>query len=254
MKATPLSASQSADREAFLRAVAPESQFYHLFDHLPGISFFAKDRAFRLMAASRSFLRRLGLREEAEVVGRDDFALFPRRLAEVFRRDDEEILATGRPKLGMVELFLNPRGFPDWYLTNKVPVKDREGRIIGIMGTVEDYQGKKAEGEPVSRIAPAMEYIRAHLREPISIPHLARLAGLSERQLNRKFQEAFGHSPRAFILRTRLLAACDELAATDRPIQQIALELGFYDQSSFTLHFRKQMGLPPLQYRKRSQL
>jgi AraC-like DNA-binding protein len=242
-----------AARDAFLAAIAPSSNFYHLFDHLPGIAFFAKDRAFRLMAASRSFLGRLGMTEESEIIGRDDFSLFPRRLAEVFRRDDEEVIATGRPKLGMVELFLNPRGFPDWFLTNKLPVRDREGRVIGIMGTVEEYSGREARTNPLGRIAPAVEYIRGHLREPLSVPHLARLAALSERQLNRKFQEAFGHSPRAFILRTRLVAACDELAATDRPIQQVALDLGFYDQSSFTQHFRRLTGVTPLQYRKRAQ-
>lgn len=238
-----------ADREAFLRRIGENSQFYHLFDHLPGVAFFAKDERFRLMAASLYFLQRLGLKHEREIVGRDDFSLFPHRLAEAFRRDDEEVLSTGKPKLRIVELFLNRQGIPDWYITNKLPVRDAEGKVIGIMGTVEEYGGRKEAQGPAGPLEKAVAHIRANYREPVSIRVLARLSGLSERQLNRRFQETFGSSPRDFILKTRILSACDILASGDMPIHQIAQDLGFCDQSSFTRHFRRIMGATPRRYR-----
>jgi AraC-like DNA-binding protein len=53
-----------------------------------------------------------------------------------------------------------------------------------------------------------------------------------------------------FITRTRIEAACDDLLTTGNKLSDIAKDNGFYDQSSFTQHFRKQMGVTPLKYRK----
>src|SRR5262245_9214160 len=100
-------ASASDLRSRFLHSLAPDSQFYRMFDHLPGISFFAKNRQFQLMCANKHFMETMGFKNENELVGKEDFDLFPRRLAESFRRDDEEILRTGEPKLNIVELFFN---------------------------------------------------------------------------------------------------------------------------------------------------
>jgi len=61
-----------------------------LFDDLPGVSFFVKDREHRLVMVNAGFLPRLGLSQE-ELFGKSDFDLFPARLAEHFRRDDREI-------------------------------------------------------------------------------------------------------------------------------------------------------------------
>src|SRR4051812_48679459 len=106
-------------RERFLQRISPDTPFYQLFDCLPEVTFFAKSRDFRLMCASQRFLERFGFREEAEVLGKDDFELFPPRLAENFRRDDEEVFRTGKPKRNIVELFFNEQGVPDWFITNK---------------------------------------------------------------------------------------------------------------------------------------
>jgi len=48
----------------------------------------------------------------------------------------------------------------------------------------------------------------------------------------------------------RIHDSCELLRTESIPINDIAVELGFYDQSSFTVQFKKCMGLTPLQYRK----
>ncbi|MCF6312663.1 MAG: helix-turn-helix domain-containing protein, partial [Verrucomicrobiales bacterium] len=68
--------------------------------------------------------------------------------------------------------------------------------------------------------------------------------------LNRRFQETFKVSPQSFIMKLRLQAACEELRQSKLPIAEIAIDLGFHDQSSFTLQFRKQLGITPNKYRK----
>ena len=82
------------------------------------------------------------------------------------------------------------------------------------------------------------------------MPELAAMACLSPRQLHRKFVEAFGMSPQAVILKVRIQAACELLADPDRSVGEIASEVGFADQSSFTQHFQKHLGLTPLKYRR----
>lgn len=234
----------------FLAEIAPDSHFDRLFDCLPGVAFFAKNRDFQLVAANRAFWERLGMKSEAELIGKTDFELFPDQLARNFRRDDEEVLTTGRPKLKIVELFFNPQGLPDWYFTHKVPVLNREGEIAGVMGLVQSYAGRNAAMTPYLQLDRAVSHLRDHFREPITVTGLAKLAGMSVRQFNRRFQEVFHTSPRTFLIKTRIQAACASLRNSDLPISEIAIEFGFYDQSSFTQHFRRHVGMTPLQFRK----
>lgn len=241
-------------RSRFLKAVAEDSPFYLLLDHIPGVSFFAKDAQFRIVCANRHFFERFGCASEAEMVGKSDFELFPQRLAENFRRVDEEIFRTGKPKLNIVELFFNQQGIPDWFITNKLPVKGRNGSIIGIMGTTQSYEGKKQVLQPYLQIDRAVAYIREKFRQRISVEELAALVHLSPRQLHRKFVETFGSSPQTFIMKLRVQAACEALQKEGALISEVARDLGFCDQSSFTQHFHKHVGLTPLKYLRQFRL
>lgn len=245
--------NQQDMQKRFLRRIAHDSSFYHLFDHLPGISFFAKDRQFRIMCANRHFIERFGFRNERGIIGKNDFELFPPRLAEHFRQDDEDVLRTGKAKLGIVELFFNRQGIPDWFVTNKLPLVDAKGRVIGLMGTTQSYEGRKQMLQPYLQIDRAVAFIREHFRERIRIEQLAAIAHLSPRQLHRKFVESFGLSPQAFIMKLRIQAACEALQQGAQ-ISETARELGFYDQSIFTHHFQRHMGLTPLKYQRQFRL
>ena len=136
-------ANGEALRARFVRRMAPGSGFDALFGHLPGLSFFAKDAEFRIVAANAHFYQRFGFSKESDILGKNDFELFPQRLAEHFRADDEEVMRSAKPRLNIVELFFNQQGIPDWFITNKLPVYDAKGRVIGVMGTTQSYEGKK---------------------------------------------------------------------------------------------------------------
>ena len=99
-------------REKFLHSIGSDTPFYRLFDLVPDVSFFARDRQFRLMCASQRFIERFGFRDEAQVIGSDDFALFPSRLADTFRRDDEELMLRASRSRTSVNCFSMSRGFP----------------------------------------------------------------------------------------------------------------------------------------------
>ncbi len=236
----------------FLRSISPESHFEVLFDTLPGVSFFAKNHNFEIVSANRAFWKRLGCGAEADVIGKNDFELFPDELAQKFRRDDEVVIATGKPLLKIVELFFNRQGLPDWYFTNKFPVFGEKGTVIGVMGTVQSYTGRKSALTSHFQLDRAVTHIRNHFQEPINMTELAKHTGMSVRQFNRRFREVFGTNPRTFLIKTRIQAACVELRTSEKPISDVALDFGFCDQSSFTQHFRKHMGVTPFRYRRES--
>ena len=221
-----------------------------LFENIPGVSFFVKDANHRLVSVNEGFLPRLGLSSERELLGKTDFDLFPPRLAEHFRRDDRLVIESKKPMLNILELVFNSQGLPDWYLTNKYPLFDRHGEVVGIIGTVRPYGDGELKWERDDEIGRAVSYIRKNFRTELAIADLIKVSKLNHRKLHRGFVELFGVAPMQFITRTRIEAACDDLLTTGNKLSDIAKENGFYDQSSFTQHFRKQMGVTPLKYRK----
>jgi PAS domain S-box-containing protein len=242
--------SRAQMKHDFFHSLGGPEQLLQLFSTWPGVAFFAKDHQFRIVAANRAFWERLGCRSEDELIGQDDFSLFPQRLAENFRRDDAEVLATGRAKLKIIELFFNRQGLPDWFVTNKFPVHDASGQPCGIIGTVEGYGDRGPALSSDGQLDAAVEWIRGHFRGPISISDLSKVSGLSSRHFHRRFSDVFGVSPQTFLVKTRVQAACEALRQGRNPIADIATDCGFYDQSSFTSHFRRHMGVTPRLYRE----
>lgn len=237
-------------RNRFLEQVRPDQAFQLLFNHLPGILFFAKDCEGRLLAANRGLLDLYGYEKEEDFWGVTDFELLPRSLAEKFRKDDLQVVATGEPMLEIVEVFISRQGIPAWFLTNKIPIRAKTGEIIGVMGTIQDFDQQRELLPADSDILPALNFIGANFNREIPIPSLAGKCNLSVRQFERKFKEHLKTPPQQYIIKMRVHAACDELRGSKKPIADIATDLGFYDQAAFSRQFRKHMGMTPLFYRK----
>ena len=99
-------------QKGILEEIHSKANFLAMFDALEGISFFAKDRNFCLIYANPPFHQRLGLKSQKELLGKNDFELFPEPLAKKFRKDDEWIVRESKPMTGLVELFPNLQGIP----------------------------------------------------------------------------------------------------------------------------------------------
>lgn len=238
-------------RQELLDEIGNHAGLPSLFESVDQVAFFLKNRRFQIVYANRFFYRRLGFTEEEQIVGKEDFELFPKPLAEKFRRDDELVLATGEPMPHLVELFLSRQGLPDWYLTNKVPVMTQEGKPAGVMGTVQRYDHEKTLGATDSPVSQAVEKMLSEPGEIESLHEFAKTFRVSYRHFDRIFKESTGLTPKQFLSRSRIQAACEMLRQSTKPIAEIAIELGYCDQSALTSQFRKRMGFTPLQYRKR---
>ncbi len=235
----------------FLAQLGSEQQFRQLFEHLPGVYFFVKDEHSRMICASRPIVERLGCSREEEVIGSDDFDFFPPQVADNFIRDDRWVMATGQPLIGRVEIWYKAPGILDWFVTNKLPLRNAAGRVVGVMGTIQSYDDKQKSLLPFFEITGVVNYIRTNHQRQITVEQLAALIHLSPRQLRRKFHEVFGMSVQEFLLKSRVQAAGDALANSGDSISEIAQRFGFCDQSAFTQQFRKCMGTTPLKYRRK---
>lgn len=102
-----------------------------LIDTIPD-AIYVKDTACRKIIANLADVRNVGVQSEAEVLGKDDFAMFPKELAEGFFADDQTVLQTGQPVLNREEYLLDEKGKKRWLLTTKILSRDLNGQIIGL--------------------------------------------------------------------------------------------------------------------------
>jgi AraC family transcriptional regulator len=105
--------------------------------------------------------------------------------------------------------------------------------------------GPSRAGLSPRRLAAVIDYAHAHVDDAITLASLASIARLSRSQLIRSLQAATGLTPLAFVARLRVQEARRVLAATDLPIAEVAVHLGFADQSHFTRRFRAGTGMTP---------
>jgi len=113
-------------------------------------------------------------------------------------------------------------------------------------GLFGDAPGVAAVSAPVAR---AMEYVDAHLGEPLGIDRLAGVAGLSRAHFVRKFIAEAGKSPSDYVHGARMERATRLLIATDQPVVAIAAASGFANGNYFAKAFRRLNGLSPSAFR-----
>ena len=99
-------------------------------------------------------------------------------------------------------------------------------------------------------LARAVTWAEAHYTEEISLERLAEEAGVSPRHVDRMFSEAYGITPKAYIVKLRMHKACALLRRTEKSITDIAFECGYSDSNYFARVFRKSCGMSPQRYRK----
>lgn len=124
-----------------------EEQFL-MFDSIPAQIFY-KNRRNRYIRVNRAFSNFYGLPKK-EIEGFTAEELFPEN-AEKSLRDDSEVIETGKSKVGILDLVETPAG-PRWVQTDKLPFRDENGAIIGILGFSTDITEPKKAGEAIQAL------------------------------------------------------------------------------------------------------
>ena len=220
-----------------------------LFEHTPGLCFYAKDRKSRFVRLNRENLAVYGVTDEESLLGRSDRDFHPPSLAEGYIAEDQRVMQSG-PVLNQTWLvpFLN--GPMQWFVSSKMPLLGPRGECVGICGVMYPIATPKEQLTRFQRLAPAVRYLEERFREHVKLSDLADFCGLSSTHIHRLFQRLLRMSPTEYLLALRLQEARRLLVTTDESLSEIALGTGFFDQSHFTKRFRKMTGMTPTQFRK----
>lgn len=165
------------------------------------------------------------------------------------------------------ELPFFPNGIiEDRYLANQIlslhyaieeqqltKLESEEFILYLLINLILKYSDQKCQlrllGQEIVPIQKAKEFIHAYAHEEISLTQIARIANLSPFHFSRVFQKESGLTPHAYLTQTRVQKA-RHLLPSNKPLVDIALESGFFDQSHLTRRFKQIYGITPHQYRK----
>jgi len=131
-----LAEEQLAEKDSYLRLI---------LDSIPQQVFW-KDVDLVFRGCNKNWAKAARLRDPQEVVGKTDYDLLgDPHMAEFFRQKDRHVLATGQPELHVVANKVHPgeEGEQIWLDINRLPVRDADDRIIGILGVIEDITLRK---------------------------------------------------------------------------------------------------------------
>lgn len=130
---TALTRAELADERELLRTV---------IDNLPDMVYI-KDRQGRFVLNNTASLRfHRGQRQE-DMSGKTDFDFHPRHQAEQYYATEQHIIQSGEPHLNLEEEYVTPMGEKRWMSTNKFPLQNAVGDIIGLMGIAHDITERK---------------------------------------------------------------------------------------------------------------
>jgi AraC-like DNA-binding protein len=217
-----------------------------LFDALPDVVFFVKDDGGRYTHANLTLVRRLGLKQRGEVIGRVVTELFPATLGGSYATQDRRVLA-GEIIENQLEVHIFSNREPGWCLTCKRPLSAR-GKVRGIVGISRDLGKPDGRHPTYLRLRRVLAYLQEHYAEPVRVAKLAELADVSVAQLERHFRRVFQLTPQQVQTKLRIESAM-RLLQSEQSVAAIGLACGFADQSAFARQFKATVGMTPRDYR-----
>ena len=220
-----------------------------LFDALPDVVFFIKDTAGRYVRVNQTLADRCAGGDKAKLIGKRPAEVFPAALASSYARQDEAVLKTGKCVEHQLELHLYPGRRAGWCLTTKHALRDTQGQIIGVTGISRDLNAPSDKASGFAELAAALKMMQTHYTESLRIEDIATKAGLSVYQFEQRVQRLFQMSPLQLLHKLRLDESVRQLRETDKSLADIAIETGWCDQSAFTRHFSRYVGMAPGKFR-----
>lgn len=148
-------------KEAEAKVEAERVLLQTVIDTLPD-SVFVKNVHSRIILVNNATLELLGAQDYAELENKTDFELFPEEAAQRFYADEQSLLA------GTEEIVNNMGTYPDkvgderWLWTTKVPLRDADGKVVGIVGVNRDITQRKQEETALRLALQAVEEARAN--------------------------------------------------------------------------------------------
>ena len=116
-----------------------------IMDSVPAIITY-KDTESKIVRANKTMANSLKMSVK-DIVGKTTEELFPKEQAEKMRKDDREVIVSGKPKRDIIQPYTTPDGIR-WLITDKIPYKDKKGKVTGVIGLSKDITvQRKSEKE-----------------------------------------------------------------------------------------------------------
>ena len=116
-----------------------------------------KNRQSRFIRISDRMAQSFGLRSPGEAVGKSDFDFFTEEHARQAYEDEQQVIRTGKPLVGIEEKETWPDGRVTWVSSTKVPLRDADGNFTGLVGISRDITGRKQAAERIREQAALLD-------------------------------------------------------------------------------------------------
>jgi PAS domain S-box-containing protein len=141
-----------SDRKRAEEALVEANRMLRLvLDTIP-VRVFWKDLECRYLGCNQAFAADAGLSSPASLIGKDDYEMTWRDQADLYRSDDQAVMASGQARIDYEEPQTTPAGQTIWLQTGKVPMRDIHENIIGVLGTYQDITERKHAMEELRRL------------------------------------------------------------------------------------------------------
>jgi len=166
------------DQQKFLDEVHLLESF---LDQMPDAIYF-KDTQCRITKVNRFYAKGFKMKPE-DIIGKTDYDFFPKDQAAKMIADDQQVMRTGAPIVGKIERTLLPNKTWNQVITTKVPIYDRKGKVIGMMGITRDMTAHaNLERERFNMLVNALTVLNRALgiRDPYTFSHAQNVARIAE--------------------------------------------------------------------------
>ncbi|MGC8712617.1 MAG: PAS domain S-box protein [Leptodesmis sp.] len=189
-----------------------------VIDTFPLVVFWKDRQSVYLGCNSKSAIV-AGLSSPTEIIGKTDYDMpWAAAAAELYRADDREVMESGHAKLGIIEMQLRADGSKVWIETNKLPLRNLNGEVIGVLGTYQDITDRKqAEAD----LRNSEERFRAAFEQAAVGMIQVDLEGRFT-QMNQKFCDIVGYLESELLLKSfGEITHPDDLTADDANVRRL---------------------------------
>lgn len=233
-----------------LAALAQPDVAELLFDQLPDIVFFIKNIHGEYKIVNKTLVERCGLSHKQELINKRPTEVYGRELGRRYEDQDMQIIHKGEQLIRYLELHNYQSQEIGWCLTTKLPIYNNSNQCIGIIGVSQDLKSPDITDKSLEHISIALEYAKNNLADNPTIIQMANIAKMSSYQLDRRMKLVYGLTTGKWLLKTKITEASRLLIESKLSILDIALMVGYNDQSAFTRQFKKATGLTPTEFQK----
>jgi PAS domain S-box-containing protein len=149
--------------------LARERDLLHaLMDNIPDYIYF-KDAASRYTRTNRAHIQLIGVEDASQVIGKSAFDVFPPEFAHKAFADDQWVIQNGQPMIDTTRQTERPNGELCWLSTTKVPIKDEDGQVTGIVGISRDITERVKADEQIRELNTRLEATNRELEEELAL-------------------------------------------------------------------------------------